>query len=502
MAKKPALAKLVKDCAKANKVEPHELQWNQFQTFAKGQGRDVATEIRDVGGWREFLFREFGAKRPKNPLSFTEFQAEQEKQKSEIAAKIAETIADCADELGVEPCDLTYFDWRDYTKYAWGESIYGIVPRDITKAGGWRRIRDAYFPPKPTAQGIERRQLEKHALINRKLAKEAISVEHILQRIEDISDKVFKGRITPVESPVKAVIDHERVLTIVLSDLHIGADIDGSETGGPSFGPVEEARRLAKVVQQVISYKPEYRECTRLRVVIAGDVIEGKLHDVQDGAELAEQICRAIHLLVQAIQQFAAHFHKVDVHCTPGNHDRDKARHHGRATSSKHDAPGTVIYYALKKALAAQKNVTFHIPKVPYCTWEDFGKKYVAAHGDGFLYPGNPGKSVQTQKLENDLNRINAALNDRDEYAVAIVGHVHTPLITQLANGVYMVINGALKPLDQYLLSLSMVETVSVQVMFEAVEGHPVGDQRFISLTSETDRDETLDALVQAWTGY
>lgn len=501
MAKKPALAKLVKDCAKANKVEPHELQWNQFQTFAKGQGRDVATEIRDVGGWREFLFREFGAKRPKNPLSFTEFQAEQEKQKSEIASKIAETIADCADEMGVEPCDLSYFDWREYTKYAWGQSIYGIVPRDITKAGGWARIRDSFFPPKATAQGIERRQIEKHALINRKLAKEAISVEYILQRIENLSEKVFKGRIAPVQPPV-ADEPSERVLHVILSDLHFGADIRGEETGGPNYGRVEEARRLAEVLRQVITYKPEHRKQTRLRIALLGDIVENELHDPRDGAEVAEQCARAIHLLTQFVATCAAHFGKVDVVTQSGNHGRRKERHHGRATSGKWDSYETIVYYAIKKALSEQKNVSVSITKMPYASWEEFGRKFIASHGDSMLSVSNPGKSIATGKIEADLNRINASLPDTDEYAVAIIGHVHVPLATQLSNGVYLITNGSLMPLSPYLLSMTMTEVVSTQVMFESTEKFPVGDKRFISLTTDTDADASLDELIKPWDGF
>ena len=228
----------------------------------------------------------------------------------------------------------------------------------------------------------------------------------------------------------------------------------------------------------------------------------GKLHDPQDGAPLAEQIVRAIHLLSQFIAVCAAHYRKVTVVCATGNHGRLLQRHPGRATAGKFDSNETIIYSSLKMIAGALKNVTFSIPTKPYDVFELFGKKYFATHGDTVIHVGNPGKKVETEKIEAQINRWNAALKGADEYSVFIFGHVHTPLVHHMANGAWVVVNGCMIPADNFCVSLGLPETVSDQVLIEATEKYPVGDFRFITLDQTADKDASLDQIIKPWEGF
>lgn len=428
------------------------------------------------------------------------------------AAEIAEHIAACAREMKVKPCDLTWFDFRAYADIVYGANRLGIVRRDITRLGGYNRIRDSYFPPDATDHAQTRLRLREHATLNRKVGRDATQLEFVKGELERLSARVFSGRIIPAKAAypkphrtakeVQERHGERRVLTLTLSDLHFGSDLKAEETGFMNYGRVEEARRLALVVKQAIEYKLEYRAVSELRLILGGDLIHGKLHDQIDGAILAEQVSRAIHLLSQAIAQLAAHFKKITVHCVTGNHGRILTRHFGRATVGKHDSNETIIYSAIKCACRSLRNVTFSIPTRPFDVFEEFGKKYFITHGDTVLRPGNPGKSVQTASLENQINRWNASLKDSEEYAVFIMGHVHTPMATQLANGAHVITNGCLIPADNFCVSIGLPETVCAQIMFESVQGFPVGDMRMISLDPSVDKDASLDQIIQPWSEF
>jgi len=425
------------------------------------------------------------------------------------AGEIAGHVAECAREMGVKACDLTWHDFREYASIVYGENRIGLVRRDITRLGGFNRIRDSHFPPAATDQAIGRRRLVERANLNRKAGHEASQVALVLAEVEKLAGRVFSGRVKPVKvqypgmgSMTSLALAKRRVVTLMLSDLHFGSDLRAEETGFLDYGRVEEARRLAQVIKQACEYKPEHRAMTELRLVLGGDLIHGKLHDPIDGAILAEQVSRAIHLLTQAIAQLAAHYPKITVHCVTGNHGRNLARHFGRATVGKHDSNETIIYSAVKCASRALQNVTFSIPRRPYDVYEEFGKRFFVTHGDTVLKPGNPGKSIQTASLENQINRWNASLRDSDEYGVFLMGHVHTPMTTQLANGAYVVTNGCLVPADNFCVSIGLPETVCAQIIFESVEGFPVGDLRMIALDARVDKDESLDAIIAPWTEF
>lgn len=421
------------------------------------------------------------------------------------AAEIAGWIGECAKATKLKPCDLTWADFREYGAIAYGQNRLGIARRDITRLGGFNAIRDHYYPSEPTDMAVTKQRLRQHANLNRKLGRNIAEETFIFEQLQKQVLGVFSGRVLPFRTETnrpRNKRETSRINTLLLSDLHFGSDLDAEETGFLDFGRVEEARRLAQVVQQAIEYKREHRAEAELRLLLAGDIIHGGLHDPRDGAIRSEQMSRAIHLLSQAVAQLAQHYKRIEVRCVTGNHGRDLVRHHGRATVAKFDSHESVIYSAVRMCCSNLKNVEFFIPKKPFDVYEVFGKKVFVTHGDTVIKPGNPGKEIKTGSLENQINRWNATLRDNDEYSVFCVGHVHTPLKTQLANGAYVVVNGALIPADNFCISIGIPETVCAQVIFESVPGYPVGDSRFIKLDQKVDKDKSLDKIIQPWRGY
>lgn len=159
---------------------------------------------------------------------------------------------------------------------------------------------------------LERKKTKKD---NAKLVTDVSTLEYIAR----FAEHVFKGRVEGNKSRRTTAHMH-RTHTLVLSDLHFGADIKGDETGVEDFGRIEEARRFAAVIKEASLYKAQYREKTHLEILILGDIIENQLHDPRTGDVLAIQCCRAIHLLVQGIAYLANCYPTVTVRFATGNH--------------------------------------------------------------------------------------------------------------------------------------------------------------------------------------
>lgn len=416
---------------------------------------------------------------------------------------IADLLLQCAEVRGAAPHEVTFDEFRRYINLRFGENDKGIARYIITKCGGFNVIRDGYFPPRPTEITKDKHRLQQHANMNRKLNTVATEHQFVLERLEEYAELVFKGALPPAPCKYKAKTT-KRFLNLVLSDLHFGSDISAKETGVLNYGIREEARRLAHIVQQTARHKLDHREHTELNVLLIGDIFQNSLHDPRDGAVLAEQIARSIHLLGQAIRYLAINFKKVNVYCTTGNHGRFKSRHPGRAIHGKFDSGETVVYYALKSACANLTNVKFFIPETPYVSFEIFGKRVFATHGDTVLNPGNPGKNIEIGRLENQINKINASLHDRNEYTAFVCGHIHIFSHVNLPNGATVLTNAALVPPDPFAVSMGAFEAQCGQILWESAEDYDkvVGDVRFITVGEKQDRDKSLVEIIRPWEGF
>lgn len=362
-------------------------------------------------------------------------------------------------------------------------------------------LEDLQSPVEMSTKDIEGYRLKLHSKLIKKSNKELIEGQALLDDIEKFASTVFSGKVKPNKLKIKSNLI-KRVHTLMLSDLHIGSDIKADETGTEDFGTVEEARRIAAVIKQASEFKVQYRKETELVIALLGDIIDNLMHDARSGAVISEQVCRAIHILSQAIAYLAEYYPKVTVVCATGNHGRNTARHHSRAVHQKFDSYETMIYYALKASLKQFKNVTFHIPKIPMASYQVHGMKIGYTHADTVLNPGNPHTSVNVKVLENQVNKLNAALNDKEEYKAIIYGHTHLGHLIHLPNGTTLVGNGGLPPADSFSVSIGSLESNPGQWIFESVPNHVVGDSRYIKVGANYDKDESLDRIIKPWTSF
>jgi hypothetical protein len=296
----------------------------------------------------------------------------------------------------------------------------------------------------------------------------------------------------------------KRIINGLFSDLHFGSDLSSEELP-LSFGKVEEARRFASICKGLAQYKPQYRNETKLYVHLAGDIIQGQLHDPRTGAPLTEQVARAIHIITSGLVFLAGQFPRgVEVFCTPGNHGRNITRHKDRAVDQKWDSFENIIYYSIKKALKYIPNIKVNIPKTGHYTYQCFNEKGFVTHGDTILEVGYPGTKIDITNSRKQINEINAAeigLGNTG-YKLFAVGHVHVGSITHLPNGAILMTNGCLLPPDFYAVSRGNFHTACGQWIWESVDGHIVGDHRFLVVDEKTDKDMSLDQIIIPFDGF
>ena len=286
-----------------------------------------------------------------------------------------------------------------------------------------------------------------------------------------------------------------RLVTLVLSDLHVGAKLPAYENPEAfDFGPA--GRRLAHLAVQCAEFKPQYRDVTGLNLAVNGDVIEGMLeHNDADNAPLAEQMVAAGQFLFAMVRYLASHFPAVDVWCEPGNHGRNKLSHPGRATSSKWNGYETVLYKFVEAQSAPLENVRFHVPKAPALVIPLFDRNALMTHGDTEVKLKAPSASGGKASWQAEFARINAERTYRAEIDLLIAGHFHDPEVMYFPRGVGLA-NGALVPSNGHARANGYGGGVCGQFLFESVEGHAFGDSRFLRVGPEQDADATLDAVV------
>jgi hypothetical protein len=379
---------------------------------------------------------------------------------------------------------------------AMGEHAVDLRRAAIADANGDDDMVEAMSPQSGTYTGKLAEQERRFG--NRRLAR-SISLfragEELTRRLWVQACKQYlTGRVAasgyarkPHGLPIK------RTVCVLLSDLHLGADLSGADNPLP-YRKLEEARRLEYVLRQVLDYKPQYRKHTKLVIMLNGDMIEGLLmHDFRDGSPLTEQKVIFQLAFESFIAECAAAFPEVEIHCQPGNHGRDKVRHPGRATSAKWDGHEWQMYYALSRSCSSLKNVKFEIPFRAVSKINLHGAWFLLTHGDTEVKLGDPDTKAKDNLAA--LDKINATRIHGVEFAAAGFGHFHKP--RYLPGHPRVLFNGALVPPNGHARGAGYIGESCGQWLWEATEGYPIGDVRFIEVGRAQDIDERLGTIIK-----
>jgi len=337
---------------------------------------------------------------------------------------------------------------------------------------------------------------------NRLVLQEANRLDDIKEEFKEFLPKIQFKLHKPLKKKGKRK-KLKRTLIAHISDTHIGNNVSKKEMAGVNqFNNTIAARRMALFVKQVAEFKLDKRNETELKIVLNGDIFTGIIHGQEHSVDLMTvQFANLISIFGQGISYLARHFKKVDVYCNTGNHDRFQHKaDKGRASENKWDSFATLAYIALRERFKeSYDNVKFFIPESPFCMFKIQKFRAYATHGDTMFELGNAGKNINIASIANKIDNINSSQLAREGiFNIFFLGHIHTPLLLQLDNGVFMSVNGALSGTDPYAQSIGICGNNPVQQIIEITEDF-IGDARFIQL-KDADADKSLDKIIEPLT--
>jgi predicted phosphodiesterase len=401
----------------------------------------------------------------------------------------------CADETGKELHELrrdAFHAWLLSLPEESGErpTRHDIEGYNLSDGrGAWNNLvqyasdeTGSYAEPDIRQMGSVR-ELQKTNAHRRKLERIIGDDERFVERLSNaLAEAVEKNppRISSVkrEKPKKHV-GERREIVLHVSDTHWGHSVDRREVPGGRYDYTVAARRMGLLCEQVVRFKHD--DNVTLRLVIAGDVIEGSIHNDDRGVDaLSSQLDASRQYLTSMIDYFRHHFSEIRVETCAGNHDRFAERDRGkRPMAQKWDGHATVLYRGIEAIFRDAPEVTFNIPRTPYAKWDAFGHAYFATHGDGVFQVGTPGKSIQLEKLHSQLWKLESSEVGRCD--VIMLGHLHWPALSRIPGrqpSAYLAINGSASGRVPFTQTLNLACSPPVQCFWEVTERFPVGNYR------------------------
>jgi len=423
------------------------------------------------------------------PGSYVGTTANQDVQAPTIE-QLARWMQAAAEQLDVEPRRLSRKEVCDNTP---------AQPAHFSAYGGFPKVRRDLFGDDDgsRADPAQKRAIDARRRYVAKLERQVGDVEffgrEVRKGLVEAFDREPVLRASAAPRPRKPEAG-ERALVAVVSDTHFGHDVDAREVPGNAVDWTVLSRRFAAYCEEVAGWKLRYRDETRLQVVLAGDIVAGRIHVDDSGIrQIVDQVHGASSILISGLDYLAEHFGAVDVFCVPGNHGRLTKE---RAFSQRWNNYSSLVFDAIGAAFRREGRVSIEAPLSGDGTFSlPGGELAYVAHGDVEPLIPNPGSSVDVKKLETAFTRLMISEEFPQTPRVWIAGHHHRPFFCDFGPAA-LVVNGCLNGADGFARNgAGFRRSTSRQVLFEAVEGHPLGDSRIIRL-DEADGDEDLDKIV------
>jgi hypothetical protein len=425
---------------------------------------------------------------------------------SKLVKDIVKHIESIAERLQLEPYQLGKAQFKEFSK---------ISEWDLRKVGGYATLIQTYFPvPDKALKDIELNKQRKSYL--NKLEKQYGSWEMFSENLTNslvknleklkVEPKILNEKATKeyIKSVAKTELHDSspHSICVALTDLHFGTNVDARELGGKNeFNWIIAARRFGFIIEQLETYKMESRQRHEEVVfLLGGDLIGGIIHN-QEGPDydlITFQVNGALSYFIQAFEHIKAFYPKIRVVCQPGNHGRMMHKQSkDRALSQKYDSFENIIFYALSRYFHTDPKVEIIVPKTPYAEVTVQGHRIFMTHGDGVFVTGNPGKSINTDNIDKQVQRVNAEERNKNRkpFELFVFGHVHQPAHFQVSSGAHIIINGSMIGTDSFAQGVGIMSSNPVQVVWEMNSKFAVGDSRWL-FVSDADKEKRLESII------
>jgi hypothetical protein len=429
---------------------------------------------------------------------------------SKLVKDIVASIQKISNDLGYEhPSQLPKAKFMELSKVsAW----------QLSSIGGYATLLNTYFPfPAKDLKDIELNKQRKSYLT--KLEKKYGNWDAFAEQLmESMVKRLATMKVEPVVLSEKATQTYiksiakptlhdtsPRSVVVALTDLHFGTNVDKAELGGKNeFNWKVGARRFGFIMEQLQTYKMELRHLHEEVVfLLGGDLIGGIIHN-QEGTDydlITYQVAGAVSYFIQGFEHVKAFYPKIRVVCQPGNHGRMMHKmSKDRALSQKFDSFENIIFNSLSWYFKNDPKVEIVVPKTPYAEVTVQGHRIYMTHGDGVFITGNPGKSINTDNIDKQVQRVNSEEHNhgRKPFEVFVFGHVHQAAHFQVSSGAHIIINGSMIGTDSFAQGVGITSNNPVQVMWEMNSKFAVGDSRWL-FVSAGDNEQRLEKIIKPY---
>jgi hypothetical protein len=249
---------------------------------------------------------------------------------------------------------------------------------------------------------------------------------------------------------IELIENEEPVL--ILSDLHIGGDVDKEEVMGLNEYNLEIAKNRLEIVYNKfikILKRFEYNnhKYKKVNLFLIGDFVEGVIHqELLQGMPIVDQVIETANLVSDIIYKLSQQFEEVEVYGVIGNHGRIDKKVYYKNKYSNFDY---LVYKFIEVKCSNLNNVKCYFPKSSMLIVNKFNKwNFLLRHGDGKSqsFAGIPiyGIVRQSTKIQQMFNAY------KDIYIhYQILGHYHSNMQIPYPAG-QVIVCGSLKGIDEF----------------------------------------------------
>ena len=297
----------------------------------------------------------------------------------------------------LEDKTLSGVDYDELSRYLYGKQFSRDVARRLTY-GSYRTLKimdsDAINSPSKEDLSFEiaeqTRELQKERqryFDQRREYKKMLSEEgrreHLETALAVAAGKLDEtvGRIFSDANIIDYLDSVERgtEAVLVFSDWHYGMVADNVFN---KYNTEICAKRVEHVVHQTVS-RLILHKCSKLHVVVLGDVMHGSIHTsarVASEELAADQLMQVSEILAQAIEYLSQFVDHTNVYATYGNHARTVQN---KKDSIHRDNMERIVPWWLKQRLKGLESITVASEEESEFLFIDAcGHQFVAAHGD------------------------------------------------------------------------------------------------------------------------
>lgn len=288
--------------------------------------------------------------------------------------------------------------------------------------------------------------------VKREVIDFALIAEQIGQSLKEHDFTKLKLDVSP-----RIIIDNQKRMIVVLSDLHIGAIVD-TDVNTYNFEIAKE--RLTRYVQKILK-KAEESNVVFIDVVNVGDVVEhsnmryGQAFDTE--FNYSDQVVESSDLIIKFLLAIANEGFHVSYAGFAGNHDRvnDKDKN---LTGDHAVKP---INKIIKTFIENSK-----VNNITYVQAKEYSHSLLNVNGVNFKFVHGDLDSFKDENLVAKHSAI-----DGVQYDAVIMGHYHHFRTMETGMGKQVIMFGSLKGSDDYSEKLRRLSEASQGMIIVDVDG-------------------------------